>query len=533
MSDTGTTQVEESRPTKQLQIEPAVETGRAMTGAWEPINYWFNYLPVHMVLLRTGKVLAFGGSGNDPRNFGKPHPAEIWDPQTGKIKLVNQGLPGDLFCVGHAVLPDGRLLVAGGTRKYDGNLFGLPIPPFRGLNHSYLFDPASETWTRLGNLSTGRWYPTLVSLGDGRVLAAAGLTGRFPWVILRKLEVYSQSNGWSKFHGASRWLPLYPRLHLLPSGQIFYSGSYNTHYTFPFTLRGFPTSLLDVGTRKWTTIGPPNQSQREEGASILLPLMPPDYKARVLLIGGGLPTGTEATNEAEIINLSDPNPTWKKTSSMNHARYWAYSTILPDGQILVLGGRHGLKGHMKSDKEMKMSPKTQSQDDILQDPRAIREPEIFNPMDKTWTLMTSMQRDRLYHSNSILLPDGRVMAAGSNPSRGKDELSIEIYNPPYLFKGPRPVIENCPETIQYGSTFELTASRADVDGNVALIRPAATTHCLDADHRYVGLESDELSGGRLSINVPENPNLAPPGYYMIFVTTAGGIPSEAKFVQLR
>ncbi len=485
-----------------------------------------------MALLRTGKVLAFGGSGNDELSLKKPHPAEIWDPQTGNVKIISQELPGDLFCVGQAFLPDGRLLVAGGTDKYDGKLFGLPIPPFRGLNHSYVFDPATENWTRLGNLSRGRWYPALISLGDGRVVAMAGLTESFPWAFLRAVETYDPSNGWSTLNGAGRWLPLYPRLHLLPSGEIFYAGSYNTHYTFPFTLRGFPTSTLDVNSRRWRIIGPPNQSQRQEGASVLLPLKPPDYRARVLLIGGGWPNGTKATEEVEIIDLSDPNPVWKKTTPMQYARYWAYPTILPDGQVLVLGGRSGLKGHKKPDKDMAMDHGTTGPDKIPRDHRAIHEPELFNPIDKTWTPMAPMQLDRLYHSNSLLLPDGRVMVAGSNPARRTDEHRIEIYHPPYLSQGPRPIIKECPETIQYDSTFELTASIVDGGGNVALIRPAATTHCLDADQRYVELKSNELSGGKLAVRVPENHSLAPPGYYMLFVTTSTGIPSEARFVQL-
>lgn len=270
------------------------------------------------------------GSGNDETN-PTPYPAELWDPQTGNSQTVDQQLAGDIFCAGHAFLPDGRLLVAGGTAAYDGKLrvFGFNIPPFRGLDHAYTFDPVSGKWTREPNMSTGRWYPTLVTLGDGRVLAMAGLTGHFPWAFLQRVEVYSDGRNWSALAGAERWLPLYPRLHLLPNGDVFYSGSFNAHYTFPFTVRGFPTAILNVQTPVWRTIGPPNRTQREEGASILLPLVPPDYTARVLLVGGGTPGGTEAVSHPEIINLNEAQPLWKPIQPMKHARYHVYSVLLP------------------------------------------------------------------------------------------------------------------------------------------------------------------------------------------------------------
>src|SRR3990172_2335801 len=134
---------------------------------------------------------------------------------------------------GRASRPAGRLLAAGGTRRYDGFL-GLPVPPFRGLNQSYLFEPRTG-WSRAPDMRRGRWYPTLVALAAGRGLAVAGLTSHFPWAFLRRIEVFDPGTGWSKLRHASRWMPLYPRLHLLPDGRVFYSGSYNTHLTFPFS----------------------------------------------------------------------------------------------------------------------------------------------------------------------------------------------------------------------------------------------------------------------------------------------------------
>src|SRR5258708_1068840 len=110
-------------------------------GEWEPINFSFTINPVHIALLRTGKLLAFGGSGNDRWYSGKPRPANICDPETGQIKVIDQQENGDLFCAGHTFLPDGRLVVVGGTYKYDHKSFGIPFPPFTGISQASAFDP--------------------------------------------------------------------------------------------------------------------------------------------------------------------------------------------------------------------------------------------------------------------------------------------------------------------------------------------------------------------------------------------------------
>ena len=519
---------EQDHPTHDDTADPSI------MGECQPIRCQFKSLPVHVALLHTGKVLAIGGSCNDRDRLKKPYLSEIWDPQTGELRIVDQELGGDIFCAGHAFLPDGRLLVAGGTYAYDIKRFGMfPFPPFTGLEQTYLFDPIGESWTRADDMSVGRWYPTLVTLGDGRVLCAAGFTKHFPWVVLRKLEIYSPSQGWRTLDGAERWLPLYPRLHLLPNGDVFYAGSYNTHYVFPFSLSGFPTATLNVQTGQWTTIGPPRTSEREEGVTVLLPLTPPDYRAKVLLAGGGTPQGKTAVPDAEIIDLSESKPSWRRIAPMKHARYYAYAVILPTKEIVVMGGRSGEKkthhsalpapatGHGEHGDEGTPNPP--------QDPLAVREIELFDPDTEQWRAAASMQVDRLYHSNALLLPDGSVLMCGSNPAEKITDLRIEIYCPPYMFKGPRPAIEEVPSMISYDEEFEIKTADAASISHVALIRQSVTTHCVNTDQRYVGLAITGRNPQAIHVKLPRNPNLAPPGFYMLFIIR-DGIPSIAKFV---
>jgi hypothetical protein len=508
----------------------------SVVGMWEPIASRFQHLPVHVALLSTGKVLAFGGSGNDPHHEGDPFHAEVWDPTLeGDALEVGEDLPVDIFCCGHAFLADGRLLVAGGTRLYDRLRFGVGFPPFRGHAQAYAFDPESESWTRLPDMKRGRWYPTLLTLADGSVLAAAGLAQYFPWFFRRSIESYSPDVGWRTHRSAARWLPLYPRLHLVPrrdrsSGGVFYSGSFNTHYTYPFRLKSFPTALLGLSSLAWRALGPPRHPQREEGASILLPLMPPDYKPTVLLVGGGTFKGASVVPEAETIDLSVANPEWVELSAkMMHPRYYPYSVILPDRGVLVVGGRTGRGTHRM---DMPMPPVEQGGvTGPPQDPDAIHEAELLEPDGSMWRLMAAMRRDRLYHSNALLLPDGRVMAVGSNPARGSNELTIETFKPPYLFRGDRPVIDQATTPIRYGGTCEITTQQAPDIDEVALIRPTATTHCVNPEQRYVGLLFEYAGGATLRAAVPADPCVAPPGYYMLFILH-DGIPSTALFVKL-
>jgi hypothetical protein len=517
-------------------------------GTWEPIKYRFKHLPVHVALLHTGKVLAFGGSGNDETSLKTPHPAEIFEPNHEEkddgcvYEISNNNIVNvDIFCAGHTFLSDGKLLAAGGTYKYDGSILGIPFPPFSGLKHSYIFDPISLKWIRVNDMSYGRWYPTCILLSDGRVLTMAGLTKRFPWAFLNKLEIYSEENGWQKIIGADRWIPMYPRLHLLPSGDIFYAGSYNTHYTFPFSLRAFPSATFNVKSNIWTAIGLPLNIKREEGTSVLLPLLPPDYTARVLLIAGGLQPGTEAINHVEMINFSDKPPRYKSKAPLTHARYYCYAVLLPDQQVLVLGGKKGTKSHhaphnMKSNmmkaSDIRRHGDHDHSDEVPQDALAVREPELYNITENKWYPMAHMHLDRLYHANALLLPDGRVMTAGSNPERRVNELRIELFCPPYLFRGERPKILRSPSNIFYGQEFEIETNDAKHIKAIVLMRPSVTTHCVDTEQRYVGLEFNHKHSNILSAKVPLNKNIAPPGYYMLFIIKEEDIPSIAPFVLL-
>jgi hypothetical protein len=301
------------------------------------------------------------------------------------------------------------------------------------------------------------------------------------------VEIYDPDSGMQVVPGANMFLPTYPRMHLLPSGKVFIAGPQNLTGTF------------DPATVTWQAVGLSKYGFRSGGTSVLMPLQPPDYRPKVLIIGGGEP----ATNTAEIIDLTDPNPSWQFTSPMNSARRNLNAVLLPDGKILVVGG----------------NATGQAENPVLQ-------AELFDPVTETWTEVASMQRPRGYHSAAMLLPDGRVTVGGSD-----GEFTAEFYSPPYLFQGPRPQISSAPDAISYGGSFAVSTPNAQDIAKVVLIRPGAVTHSVNMEQRYVALNF-EAGPDSLTVQAPANPNLAPSGYYMLFIVSSDGVPSEAVFAAL-
>ena len=160
---------------------------------------------------------------------------------------------------------------------------------------------------------------------------------------------------------------------------------------------------------------------------------------------------------------------------------------------------------------------------------------MYDPATNTFSPAGANAFPRLYHSNALLLPDATVLLAGGNPQRGNYEARMEIYSPAYLFNGAdlaeRPVIQSLPNLVNYGGTFQVhTQAAADI-ASVVLVRPGAATHAFDMDQRLVKL-SYTVGSGLLNVTAPPHGNIAPPGYYMLFILNAAGVPSVAKFVQL-
>ena len=459
-------------------------------GQWQTHPNLMSINPVHVALLHNGKILVVSGSGNVAGNSN--YRAGLWDPASGNF--TTQGLTWDMFCNGMSVLADGRVLVAGGTLQYD---------PFFGEPRVSLYDASTGNFTDIQSMAHGRWYPTTTVLGDGSVMVFSGLkeTGGTNSAV----EIYTPGSGWSAEFLAPWTPPLYPRMHLLPSGKVFYAGASTSSH------------LFDPVTHTWTlNVAHTNLgSSRTYGSTVLLPLLASEgFKARVLTAGGGNP----ATASTEVIDFSAPTPAWTPSAPMSAGRIEMNAVILPDGKVLLLGGS--------------VNDESAATASLAAD--------LFDSATGTMSSAGAEIYPRLYHSVALLLPDGRVWVAGGNPARGSYEQHIEIYSPAYLFTtdaggatvpAVRPTISFAPATIGYGSTFDVQTADASNIRSVALVRPGSSTHAFDMDQRMVGL-SFVASGGVLTINEPPSGNIAPPGYYMLFLLNNAGVPSIASFVQV-
>ena len=456
-------------------------------GQWTTLGTLMPINPVHVTLMHTGRVLVVSGSGNvaTETNFR----AAVWDPQTDT--LVTQPLLWDMFCNGMVVLPDGRPFVIGGNLQYD---------PFWGHRKTSAFDPATETFTDLQNMAHGRWYPTPTVLGDGRVMTFSGLleTGGTNTAV----EIYTPGSGWSVEYPAGWTPPLYPRMHLLPNGKVFYSGS------------GRGSRLFDPATKTWSAVVATTNygTTRSYGTSVLLPLMPANgYAPRVMIFGGGNPS----TATTEIIDPSAATPVWQYGPNMSQPRIQMNATLLPSGKVLLTGGS-------KNDEDAAT---------------ASLNADLYDPTTNTFSSAGANAFPRLYHSNALLLPDATVLLNGGNPQRGNYQQRQEVYKPAYLFNSSgtpanRPTISSVnPGAVRYGSTFQVVTAEATDISSVALIRPGSPTHAFDQDQRFVGL-SFTAGSGVLNVTAPPNGNIAPPGYYMLFILNSAGVPSVATFVQL-
>ncbi len=589
----------------------------AQHGSWETVELPEEYRTqaVHAALLHTGKVLLVAGSGNDAQDFeAGSFTTIVWDPVTGDTEEVPT--PEDLFCSGHAYLPDGNLLIAGGTREYEvladdvtraagvltvknerhdgpvtlpaGSSFtarghsyvsteDVTVPPahlmgdgssmageqdvwieaeeegdgpvvtggqqfqvedveperrrdlygqgdaitldkqnYRGLDASYEFDVATETYRRTDRLTESRWYPTLVGLEDGGVLAVSGLD-EHGQVLDGQNEVYDPATRtWEDRPELNRYFPTYPALFRLADGhRLFYSGS-NTGYG-PAE-EGRQPGIWDLDDNSWQDVeGLRDPGFNETSTSFLLA---PAQDQRVGIVGGGgVGDSEESTARFDVVDLTQAEPRFEPaaTDYPSPARY-VNAVTLPDDSTLLTGGSVGYRGNSRSDLHLTT---------------------VYDPHSGHLAEAAPNEVGRNYHATALLLPDGRVMTMGSDPLfsdeentiPGRFETRIEIYSPPYLFAGDRPTVTSAPEEVSRGSSFAVTTDGADV-AEARLLRPSAVTHQTDPEQRSIALDVRPAGVGDHELTVPEEEGLTPDGWYMLVVVDEEGVPSPARWVHV-
>ena len=451
-------------------------------GRWEEIPGAPEKALMHAVLLpNTQRVLYWGYTAADQ--------SRVWDYSTpaGAYMLpANQPADdpaldintSDMWSAEHTILDTaaGTVLIHGGFSP----------------NKSFVFDPATLTWLRVADTAQDRFYSTTLTLGDGRAATLYGSASK-------SVEIYTHGVGWAApilMPAGMNHHQYYPWTYLLPDGRLFIGGPHDPSHRFdlamPAAAEAFPTIHGDRSTGG------------EKGTSVLLLLRPPDYKPIVYIIGGD---PAAAQKSAEMIDLSAATPAWTALPDLNVPRAEQFTvTLLPDGRVFIAGGVSGGPDGGVC--------------------------EIFDPRNPGagWVVGPAMKYVRAYHSAFILLGDGSILGGG-DPMAAGVPTPHERFFPDY-FDMLRPVIGGAPAAINYGSTFAINTPNATDIAEVVLVRGGAVTHGFNMSQRGIELVIAGIGPGMLDVESPPQVNLAPPGWYLMFILNTSRVPSMGRWVRL-
>lgn len=512
-------------------VLPLVETP-PVHGKWQVLPFNSEVLAIHAALLHTGKVLFFSGTGNNTVRDADPDFGDVskdlwasvlWNPAApagsnfshpATIHRDN-GRPFDFFCGGDTFLPDGRLFSAGGNLAYnDGNNLG--------QRETAAFDPTTEQWTRCASMPVGRWYPTLITLADGRLFAVSGKNDT-NGDLNRLLEVYDgQTDTWlpplpeptQAFPG----LPFYAHLFLMADGTVFFTGGRmddgRPQQAGTLDLTTHPVAFQPVDSQVTPTL-------RNQSSSVLLP---PAQDQQVMIIGGGPEDDrTSATGSTERINLAAGQTAYTLSMPLSLPRMHLNAVLLPDRTVFVSGGAI-------------------NHEEAGVPPIARLQSEIYHPGNDKWEPGATATVIRMYHSVALLMPDATVITASGNPppygtqapwsEQPNEELKIETYSPSYFFKGPRPVITAAPTNSTYATTIDISTNDAGTILWAEIVHPGSTTHAFDNAQRLVDLPIAAVVANTLTVSMPQSPTIAPPGWYMLFLVDNQRVPSHARWIHL-
>jgi hypothetical protein len=527
--------------------------------SWTHLSNRSEILAVHAAYMGFGQILYFGGDQHDPDN-AKAHKIDatrMFDCNT--FTVSNPKSPRfDAFCSGHAFVLAAnqvKLLVAGGTEEFPAQGQVLHHDHFPGLRDAAIFSSPSLVapygafgWNSVASMNSGplasstaqpnpdpnktggRWYPTLITLASGDVIAVSGHPGssdashsnNVPEIFSirsdpkgqwRRLAPYTTAQAPGDYDRNA--FNFYPRLHLLPSGDILSTNPIReSTWTFE------PDVGANGGTfRNVCKFAGTSYDMTEYGGfskpSVLLPLLHDDgWRPRAMICG---------SIQAWILDLRGWRQSsagvvtwgWTPTAPRSPApiRRNSNAVILPTGEIFIVGGID-VDQQTVDELAARNAPSTP-------DAKGVLDVEMYDPFSDTWTwLKDPAPTVRNYHSVALLMPDGRVWVAGSDkdasPGMAARNLDIDVYAPWYHGNPRRPFIGGAPSLAYPRESVVVKSTFADEIVKVVLIRCGSSTHSFDPDQRYLSLSFRYVVDDVLVVQMPPDNNVMPPGPYMIF-----------------
>lgn len=432
----------------------------------------------------------------------------------------------DIFCSAGVTLPDkaGRQLNIGGwagPSTYGVRLYWPDGSPGVAGTNDWQENVNEVT------LLEGRWYPSAMNMANGSIIVLGGEVGSNSAPTPSCEILPPPPGGYAKYLD---WLDrtdpdnLYPFMFVLPTGNIFVV-YYNEariidEKTFDTvkTLPNMPGSVNNFLSGRTYPL---------EGTGVILPMYSPFTAPVTILVCGGSANGAAyAVDNCVSTQPEVAAPTWT-LERMPSQRVLSCICALPDGTYLILNGaQEGVAGF-----GLAQDPNYNA---ILYDPS--------KPVNQRMFIMDTTIVARLYHSEALLLPDGRVLVSGSNPEDGvhPEEYRVEVFNPPYALSGnPKPsfTITTANKDWSYGSTAQITADIPS--GNLGAVRismmaAVSSTHGNSMGQRTLFLNvgcAGAANAATCTITTPPTPHVAPPGWYMIFVLD-GPTPGEAEWIRI-
>lgn len=460
-------------------------------------------VPLHASVARTGSLVTWGTPISTASQAGVAY--DVWNPAAGFGRTAHDDFASehgyDSFCNAFTELPDGRLLMVGGTSTMS----------------TMIFDPTSGEQQMGQNLSHQRWYSTSLRLTDGRILVLGGTNPSDVSAsgVASTPEIGTGTGAWADLTGArsdfafgvsgNRWW--YPRAFNAPSGNVV--GMSGDHV--------WSLSVDGEGSVQNLTTLPFNPGV--SGSQVMY------APGRILVAGGGQTTNGDskpATTAAAVIDLSKATPAVRSVGHMAYPRNWLNLTVLQNGEVFADGGtKIGNVGHGTGN--------------------ADRQAEIWNPTTERWRTAATAERTRSYHSTALLMPSGAVFTGGGGIPGPETNFNAEMYYPASLFTtaangtlqwASRPAIESIAGSGSYGGTLALTIADGRAIRAASLISLPSVTHGENTDQRRIPLDIVQ-TGGTVSATLPGSLNTMPPGDYELTVTDTKGVPSAAQIITVR
>ncbi len=498
----------------QAAVAPVVGVDPAVGGRWSD-PFVVPVVGVTATLLHTGKVLFWSYDPVDYHNpaISKNGVAYLWDWRT----RVGYNIvpPENIWCGGQTILSDGRVYVAGGNLRYPDPNAANGLTNWEGTLTNFTFSPLDEAWAKQPNMVRGRWYPTVTKLADNRVIITSGMDETGSGAITNQVELFTPDQnrmgiGTIRAVGLHNSSGLYPSQFLLPGGQMLEAG--------PSAASSYQMNTVNWG---WSPLPRMKGDHFYAGNGVSYSDASGSAVNQTIMVAGGYnyvaanspQNGPQAGNE--WLDGFNPAGGWNAYPLWSLPRHNANTVILADGTMLTVGGNKGLYGYEE----------------------AVFVPELYSkPIgDKTgtWLQMAPHAVSAAYHSTALLLPDATVMLSQDDMDYGAQasfQHKVQVYAPPYLFKGAQPVITQAPAALTYGQSFTVSTDRSGM-ASALLVAPGATTHGNDMHQRAIKLKVTPITNG-MTAQIPASSALVPPGYYMLFVMDTAGVPSVAKFVRI-